>query len=133
MIYKLNPSIDERKIMDAFNLADTIQEKKKLFNMFKRDEIKTLAEMVIYEEHSEEEFIKILSKRDYTKIKKRIANFILSIDGDEKVFTNIINQFARLDTLKVQAENDEDNEKMKKLDKLDKYLLKMQADYERYI
>ena len=133
MIYKLNTSIDERKIMDAFNLADTIQEKKKLFNMFKRDEIKMLAEMVIYEEHSEEEFIKILSKRDYTKIKKRIANFILSTDGDEKVFTNIINQFARLDTLKVQAENDEDNEKMKKLDKLDKYLIQMQADYERYI
>jgi len=133
MIYKLNPSIDERKIMDAFNLADTIQEKKKLFNMFKRDEIKTLAEMVIYEEHSEEEFIKILSKRDYTKIKKRIANFILSTDGDEKVFTNIPNQFARLDTLRVQAENDEDNEKMKKLDKLDKYLVQMQAEYERYV
>ena len=101
--------------------------------MFKRDEIKTLAEMVIYEEHSEEEFIKMLSKRDYTKIKKRIANFILSTDGDEKVFTNIINQFARLDTLKVQAENDEDNEKMKKLIKLDKYLFNMQSNYEKYI
>ena len=133
MIYKLNTSIDERKIMDAFNLADTIQEKKKLFNMFKRDEIKTLAEMVIYEEHSEEEFIKILSKRDYTKIKKRIANFILTTDVDESIFTNIPNQFARLDTLKVQAENDEDHEKMKKLEKLDKYLQNMQADYERYI
>ena len=83
--------------------------------------------MVIYEEHREEEFIKILSKRDYTKIKKRIANFILSTDGDEKVFTNIINQFARLDTLKVQAENDEDHEKMKKLVKLDQYLQNMQS------
>ena len=133
MIYNLNTSMDERKIMDAFNLADTIQEKKKLFNMFKRDEIKTLAEMVIYEEHNEEEFIKILSKKDYTKVKKRIANFILASDGDESVFTNIPKQFARLDTLKIQAEEDDDNKKMKKLEQLDRYLQNIQNDYERYI
>ena len=82
--------------------------------------------MVIYEEHTEEDFIKILSKRDYTRIKKRIASFILNNDGDDSVFTNIPAQFARLDTLKLQAENDEDNEKMKKLIKLDKYLFNMQ-------
>ena len=133
MIYSLNARADERKIMDAFNLADTIQEKKKLFNMFKRDEIKTLAEMVIYEEHNEEEFIKILSKKDYKKVKKRIANFILASDGDESVFTNIPKQFARLDTLKIQAEEDDDNEKMKKLEQLDRYLQNIQNDYERYI
>ena len=133
MIYKLNIGMEERKVMDAFNLADSTQEKKKLFNMFKRDEIKTLAEMVIYEEYNEEEFIKILSKRDYTKIKKRIAKIILDPDGDASVFTNIPTQFARLDTLKVQAENDEDHEKMKTLEKLDKYLTNMQVDYERYI
>ena len=133
MIYSLNARADERKIMDAFNLADTFQEKKKLFNMFKRDEIKTLAEMVIYEEHNEEEFIKILSKKDYTKVKKRIANFILASDGDESVFTNIPKQFARLDTLKIQAEEDDDNEKMKKLEQLDRYLQNIQNDYERYI
>ena len=115
MIYKLNP-MEEQKVKDAFNLADSLQEKKKLFNMFKRDEIKTLAEMVIYEEYNEEEFIKILSKRDYTKIKKRIAKIILDPDGDASVFTNIPTQFARLDTLKVQAENDEDHGKMKKED-----------------
>ena len=133
MIYKLNIGMEERKVMDAFNLADSTQEKKKLFNMFKRDEIKTLAEMVIYEEHNEEEFIKILSKKDYKKIKKRIAKIILNPDGDASVFTNIPQQFARLDTLKVQAENEEDNEKMKQLEKLDKYLINMQADYERYV
>ncbi|MDC1212718.1 hypothetical protein N8016_02875 [Pelagibacteraceae bacterium] len=132
MIYKLNP-MEEQKVKDAFNLADSTQEKKKLFNMFKRDEIKTLAEMIIYEEHNEEEFIKILSKKDYKKIKKRIAKIILNPDGDASVFTNIPQQFARLDTLKVQAENDEDNEKMKQLEKLDKYLINMQADYERYV
>ena len=132
MIYKLNP-MEEQKVKDAFNLADSTQEKKKLFNMFKRDEIKTLAEMVIYEEHNEEEFIKILSKKDYTKIKKRIAKIILDPDGDASVFTNIPQQFARLDTLKIQAENDEDNEKMKQLEKLDKYLINMQSDYERYV
>ena len=133
MIYKLNPSNEERKLMDAFNLAETNDEKKKIFNKFKRDEIKTLAEMVIYEEHTEEDFIKILSKRDYTRIKKRIASFILNNDGDDSVFTNIPAQFARLDTLKLQAENDEDNEKMKKLIKLDKYLFNMQSSYEKYI
>lgn len=133
MIYKLNVGMEERKVMDAFNLADSTQEKKKLFNMFKRDEIKTLAEMVIYEEHNEEEFIKILSKKDYKKIKKRIAKIILNPDGDASVFTNIPQQFARLDTLKVQAENEEDNEKMKQLEKLDRYLINMQADYERYV
>ena len=29
MIYKLNPSIEERKLMDAFNLAETNDEKKR--------------------------------------------------------------------------------------------------------
>ena len=133
MIYDLNPNTEERKVMDAFNMAETTQDKKKLFNMFKRDEIKTLAEMVIYEEHSEEEFIKILSKRDYTRIKKRIANFILKNEKENNIFTNIPSQFARLDTLKIQAENDQDEEKMKKLIKLDKYLFNMQSSYEKYI
>ena len=87
----------------------------------------------VNEEHNEEEFIKILSKKDYKKIKKRIANIILNPDGDASVFTNIPQQFARLDTLKVQAENEEDNEKMKQLEKLDKYLINMQSDYERYV
>lgn len=133
MIYKLNPSIEERKLMNAFNLAESIEDKKKIFNRFTRDDLKLLAEMVIYEEHNEEDFIKILSKKDYTRIKKRIASFILDNDGDSSIFTNIPAQFARLDTLKVQAENDEDHEKMRKLDKLDKYLFNMQSNYEKYI
>ena len=74
-----------------------------------------------------------MSKKDYKKIKKRIAKIILNPDGDASVFTNIPQQFARLDTLKVQAENEEDNEKMKQLEKLDRYLINMQADYERYV
>ena len=73
------------------------------------------------------------SKKDYTKVKKRIANFILASDGDESVFTNIPKQFARLDTLKIQAEEDDDNKKMKKLEQLDRYLQNIQNDYERYI
>ena len=57
-----------------------MKRKKYLINL--KEWLKTLAEMVIYE-HSEEDFIKILSKRDYTRIKKRIANFILNNDGDD--------------------------------------------------
>ena len=72
----------------------TIQEKKKLFNMFKRDEIKTLAEMVIYEEHREEEFIKILSKSFNKQLE--LKSFVLPPFLIHQKLSSFLNQNTKL-------------------------------------
>ena len=41
--------------------------KKKLFNMFKRDDLKILTEMRLYEDHEKNDFCKILSLRNFKK------------------------------------------------------------------
>ena len=42
-------------------------------------------------------------------------------------------QLARLDTLKLNAENAKDDSKSKQLEELDNYLVKMMNTYEKYI
>ena len=46
-------------------------------------------------------------------------------------FTKIPAQLARLDTLRVITEKNEDDAKMKQLDELNKYLENMMNDYEK--
>lgn len=126
-IYSLNPSNEERNLMTQFNQDNTSQEKKRIFNLFKRDDVKILAEMKLFDDNdgNEDKFCEILSKRDYKRIKKRIATNILDMSDKPSPFTKIPTQQARLDTLRVIAEKNEDHEKMKQLDSFDKYLEEM--------
>ena len=78
---------------------------------------------------NEDKFCEILSKRDYKRIKKRIATNILDMSDKPSPFTKIPTQQARLDTLRVIAEKNEDHEKMKQLDSFDKYLEEMKLFY----
>ena len=130
-IYSLNPSNEERNLMTQFNQDNTSQEKKRIFNLFKRDDVKILAEMKLFDDNdgNEDKFCEILSKRDYKRIKKRIATNILDMSDKPSPFTKIPTQQARLDTLRVIAEKNEDHEKMKQLDSFDKYLEEMKLFY----
>ena len=87
--------------------------------------------MKLFDDSSEDEFCKILSKRDYKRVKKRIATNILDMSDKPSPFTKIPAQHTRLDTLKVIAEKNDDNEKMKQLDSLDNYLENMKRIYEK--
>ena len=75
----------------------------------------------------------MLSKKELNKIKKRIANYLLDKSERYSPFTKIPEQLARLDTLKLNAENAKDDKKMKQLEELDEYLVKMMSAYEKYI
>ena len=133
MIYSLNTS-KIRNDMDAFNLAEDILDKKKIYNKFgEHEHIKQLAKMKIYDDCSEEEFCKFLSKRELDKLKKRIANYLLDTSDKPSPFTKIPEQLARLDTLKLQAESDKDDKKRLQLKSLDDHLVKMMAEYEKYL
>ena len=77
----------------------------------------------------EEDFCKVLTKRDYKKVKKRIAKNILDMSDKPSPFIKIPAQQARLDTLKIVAEKNEDHEKMEQLDSLDRYLEKMKLEF----
>ena len=117
--------------MNQFNQQNTFHEKKRIFNLFKTDDIKILAEMKLFDDYEKDDFCKILTKRDYKRVKKRIAKNILDMSDKPSPFTKIPVQQARLDTLKVIAEKNEDNEKMEQLDSLDNYLEEMKHEYEK--
>ena len=57
---------------------------------------------------------------------------MLDTSNNFSPFTKIPEQLARLDTLKLYAENAKDNKKSKQLQELDDYLVKMMNDYEQY-
>ena len=132
-LYGLVINNDERKVMRDFNQAKEVSDKKKVFINFKHEDIKTLAEMKMYEDLTEDDFCKVLSKKELNKIKKRIANYLLDKSDSYSPFTKIPEQLSRLDTLKLHAENDKDDNKSKKLQELDDYLVGMMNDYEKYI
>ena len=120
--------------MDAFNLAEDILDKKKIYNKFgEHEHIKQLAKMKIYDDYSDEEFCKFLSKRELDKLKKRIANYLLDTSDKLSPFTKIPEQLARLDTLKLQAESDKDDKKSLQLKSLDDHLVKKMNEYEPYL
>ena len=78
---------------------------------------------------NEDKFCQILTKRDFKRVKKRIAKNILDMSDKPSPFIKIPAQQARLDTLKIVAEKNEDHEKMEQLDSLDRYLEKMKLEF----
>ena len=129
-IYSLKPSNEERKIMEAFSEAETLNDKKLLFNKFKSDDLKILAEMKLYEDHDKDEFFKILSPNHFKRLEKRIAKHLLDTSDTHSAFTKIPEQLSRLDTLKLQADSDKDDKKLAQLQKLDSYLVGMMNHFE---
>ena len=87
--------------------------------------------MKVFDSNEEEEFCKIFSLRDYKRIKKRIRNFILDTSDSPSPFTKIPAQQARIDTLRVIAEKNQDHEKLNQLEELDTYLENMKNNFEK--
>jgi len=132
-IYSLTGELsnEERKLMNQFNQDDSPKEKKRIFSLFKRNDIKVLAEMKLFDDYdgNEDKFCQILTKRDFKRVKKRIAKNILDMSDKPSPFIKIPAQQARLDTLKIVAEKNEDHEKMEQLESLDRYLEKMKLKF----
>jgi len=132
-IYTLTGELsnEERNLMNQFNQDNSPTEKKRIFSLFKRNDIKVLAEMKLFDDNDgkEEDFCKVLTKRDFKRVKKRIAKNILDMSDKPSPFIKIPAQQARLDTLKIVAEKNEDHEKMEQLDSLDRYLEKMKLKF----
>ena len=85
--------------------------------------------MKLFDDYEEDGFCEILTRRDYRRVKKRIAENILDMSDKPSPFTKIPTQQARLDTLRIVAEKNEDYEKMEQLNSLDKYLEKMKFNF----
>ena len=130
-IYKLTGKLsnEEQNLMDQFNQDNSPKEKKRIFELFKSSDIKILAEMKLFDDYEEDGFCEILTRRDYRRVKKRIAENILDMSDKPSPFTKIPTQQARLDTLRIVAEKNEDYEKMEQLNSLDKYLEKMKFNF----
>ena len=80
-IYSLTGELsnEERNLMNQFNQDNSPKEKKRIFSHFKRNDIKVLAEMKLFDDYDgrEDKFCQILTKRDFKRVKKRIAKNIL--------------------------------------------------------
>ena len=127
-IYTLNIKNEERKWMNEFNEDHT--KRTKAFSKLSND-IKTLAEMKIFDNYSKDEFCEIFSLKDYKRVKRRVAEEILDTSNKHSPFTKIPEQQARIDTLRVIAEKVEDETKINQLNELDDYLEGMKKDFEQ--
>ena len=134
-IYSLTGELsnEERNLMNQFNQENTPKEKKRIFSLFKRNDIKVLAEMKLFDDNdgNEDKFCQILTKRDFKRVKKRIAKNILDTSDKPSPFIKIPAQQARIDTLRVIAEKVEDETKINQLNDLDDYLERMKKDFEQ--
>ena len=134
-IYTLNVTGEERSLMNNFNLNEDPKEKKIIFNKFKRDDVKILAEMSVFDNfhptEMKDKFCDIFSLRDYKRVKKRVAGFILDTSDRSGPFTKIPEQQSRIDTLRVIAEKEEDENRINQLNELDTYLEKMKNEFEK--
>ena len=127
-IYTLNIKNEERKWMNEFN--EDYTKRTKAFSKLSND-IKTLAEMKIFDNYSKDEFCEIFSLKDYKRVKRRVAEEILDTSNKHSPFTKIPEQQARIDTLRVIAEKVEDETKINQLNELDDYLEGMKKDFEQ--
>ena len=113
---------DKSKMLE-FHKADW-EEKLYIANQFKDERYQYFAHRLIYEEAPQ-----TLPKLEYEKIHKIIAKQILSTDNEK--WNTLPKSYHQLDTLRVQYENDRDEEKLDFLEELDSFLQKLENKYQK--
>ena len=129
LIFGLNPTRDEKNMMEKFVEKNvSMEEQIKIVKAFKKPQLKYLGEIVLFEEYDKEAF----TKKNYKNLRKKIAQRLLSTNTEK--FPTIPEQLARIDSLRVEIEEDGgDNEKMKRVEKINKHLEKTVKEHEKYL
>ena len=128
-IFDIRPSRDEKDMMQKFVEEKTsMDEQKKIIKSFKQPGLKYLGENILLDEYGQEAF----DKKDYTKIRKRIAKRLLSTNTEK--FPTIPEQFARVDALRVEMEQEgADKKKVEQVSTINKHLEEKAKENEKYL
>ena len=115
------PDNSDKSKMLEFHKADW-EEKFYISNQFNDKRYQYFSHRLLYEEAPQ-----VLPKSDYEKVHKTIAKQILSTDNEK--WNTIPKSYQQLDTLRVQYENENDDEKLDFLGELDKFLQDLEKKY----
>ena len=125
-IFALKPSKDTQRYMNAFVIANKMEEKQRIAQNFDGDEdLKHLSELILIDEYGKEAF----ADKDYKRIRKGISQRLLSTNNES--YPTIPSQFLRIDEIRVQEKYDK--EKLKKVELINSHLEKMSEDHEKYL
>ena len=129
LIFGLNPTRDEKNMMEKFVQKNAgMEEQIKIIKSFKKPQLKYLGEIVLFEEYGQEAF----TQKDYKNLRKKIAQRLLSTNTEK--FPTIPEQLARIDSLRVEIEEDGgDSEKLKRVENINKHLEKTVKEHEKYL
>ena len=117
---KFSPK-EDTKIMPSFHNAKW-NEKLSIISKFKDERLHYFGKKLLYEEQPD-----LLSKNDYHKIHKTIAQRVLSTN-DEK-WNTIPRTFAEIDTLREKFAKKNDNEKLSLLEDINSYIEEIEKKY----
>ena len=124
MIFSLNPSSDDKNLMNQYVLANNIDEQLKIHKKFDGP-IKHLSEMALLDKYDKDGF----SDADYKRVRSNISKRLLSTN--KEVFPTIPEAMERIDTLR--EKNKDDKEKIKILENINAHLDGVTKDHERYL
>jgi len=124
MIFSLNPSTEEKSLMNNYVLSDNIDDHRKIHKKFKGP-IKHLSEMALLDKYDKDGF----TDADYKRVRTIISRRLLSTN--KEVFPTIPEAMERIDTLR--EKNKEEKEKMKILQNINSHLEKVTKDHEKYL
>ena len=124
MIFSLNPSAEDKSLMNNYVVANTMEDKLKIHNHFKGP-LKHLSEMILLDNYDKEAF----SKEEYTRVRKDISRRLLSTS--KEAFPTIPDAMSRIDSLR--EENKDNPAKLKKIENINKHLEILTEEHEEYL
>ena len=124
MIFSLNPSSEDKNLMNQYVLANNIDEQLKIHKKFDGP-VKHLSEMALLDKYDKDRF----SDADYKRVRSNVSKRLLSTN--KEVFPTIPEAMERIDTLR--EKNKDDKEKIKILENINAHLDGITKDHERYL
>ena len=124
------PSWGEREDMKFFVSSTNMEQKRKIYQNFKKNNsqtLKHLAELQLLDEYDREAFM----DSEYKILRKRVSTKLFSTNNEP--FITIPSQMARADTLKIEEEENGNKKRLDAVLNLDAHLNKFAEDHEKYL
>jgi exonuclease I len=125
MIFNLNPSSNDKTLMNKFVMTNDKDEQKRIHKNFDGP-LKHLSEMILLDKYDKDGFD---SKEEYRKVRKNISRRLLSTN--KEVFPTIPEGMARIDTLREEKKDDKIG--LEKVERINSHLEKLASEHESYL
>ena len=125
MIFNLNPSSNDKSLMNNFVMTNNKDEQKKIHKRF-NGPLKHLSEMILLDKWDKDGFD---SNEEYKKVRKNISRRLLSTN--KEVFPTIPEGMARIDQLR--EDKKDDNQSLEKIEIINKHLEELAEDHAKFL